>query len=289
VADVPAAVRQAIEASIGARIRASRPVSGGDINDAFELDLSDDRRVFAKTSTRLPARAFEEEARGLAWLAEARAVAVPEVLAVSHDGPGYLVLQAIRARSPRPSTEETLGRGLAALHRFGAPAFGLDRPNWLATLPQDNTPEPDWPTFYRRRRLEPLIERAAARGLVSAALRARFDRLFAVLSDRAGPPEPPARIHGDLWGGNWMADEAGTPYLIDPAVYGGHREIDLAMMRLFGGFEPRVFAAYTEAYPLAAGHEGRVGLYQLYPLLAHVVMFGGGYTGQLEAALSSCL
>ena len=289
MAEVPPAVRQAIEASVGARIRASRPVSGGDINDAFELDLTDGRRVFVKTSARLPARAFEGEALGLAWLAEARAVAVPEVLAVSHEGPGYLVLQAITARSPRPSTEEALGRSLAALHRFGAPTFGLDRSNWLATLPQDNTPEADWPTFYRCRRLEPLIERAAARGLVGTALRGRFDRLFAVLADRVGPPEPPARLHGDLWGGNWIADEAGTPYLIDPAVYGGHREIDLAMMRLFGGFGSRVFGAYAEAYPLAPGSEERVGLYQLYPLLAHVVMFGGGYVGQLTTALDSCL
>ncbi len=237
MAEVPPAVRQAIEASVGARIRASRPVSGGDINDAFELDLTDGRRVFVKTSARLPARAFEGEALGLAWLAEARAVAVPEVLAVSHEGPGYLVLQAITARSPRPSTEEALGRSLAALHRFGAPTFGLDRSNWLATLPQDNTPEADWPTFYRCRRLEPLIERAAARGLVGTAL----------------------------------------------------REIDLAMMRLFGGFGSRVFGAYAEAYPLAPGSEERVGLYQLYPLLAHVVMFGGGYVGQLTTALDSCL
>jgi fructosamine-3-kinase len=282
-------VRIGIEGALGVRVRAARSVAGGDINEAFELELSDGRRAFAKTSTRLPALAFQEEARGLAWLAESGAVEVPATLAVSHQEPGYLVLQAIARGSPRPSTEEALGRGLAQLHRYGAETFGYPRSNWLATLPQDNSPEADWATFYRARRLEPLLRHADAQGLVSPRLRTRFGQLFEVLSDRVGPPEPPARLHGDLWGGNWIADKVGTPYLIDPAVYGGHREIDLAMMRLFGGFGARVFRAYAETYPLAPGSEERVGLYQLYPLLAHVVMFGAGYVGQLESALETAL
>jgi fructosamine-3-kinase len=116
-------------------------------------------------------------------------------------------------------------------------------------------------------------------------MRAGFERLFAALPDLAGPDEPPARLHGDLWGGNLLVDDAGAPCLIDPAVYGGHREIDLAMMRLFGGFGPRVFAAYDEAWPLAPGHEERVGLYQLYPLMVHVNLFGGGYVGSVESSL----
>jgi fructosamine-3-kinase len=117
-------------------------------------------------------------------------------------------------------------------------------------------------------------------------MRHGFDRLLARLEECVGPPEPPARLHGDLWGGNAMVDEQGMPCLIDPAVYGGHREVDLAMMRLFGGFAPRVFSAYAEAFPLAPGHEERVPLYQLYFLMVHVNLFGGSYVASVEHALA---
>jgi fructosamine-3-kinase len=116
-------------------------------------------------------------------------------------------------------------------------------------------------------------------------MRRDFERLLAQLEDLCGPAEAPARLHGDLWGGNLMTDDLGEPCLIDPAVYGGHREIDLAMMKLFGGFGSRVFAAYKEAWPLADGYRERVALYQLYPLMVHVNLFGGGYVGQVEALL----
>src|SRR5204862_1227715 len=140
---------------------------------------------------------------------------------------------------------------------------------------QSNAPAATWSDFYQRRRLEPQVRRAAEAGLVGPALRRAFDRLFTRLPELVGPAEPPARLHGDLWGGNAMADEQGAPVIFDPAVYGGHREVDLAMMRLFGGFGRRVFDAYAEVYPLAPGHEERVALYQLYPLLVHVNLFGG--------------
>src|SRR5690606_30251837 len=127
-----------------------------------------------------------------------------------------------------------LGRGLAALHRFGAASFGLDQPNFIGSLPQDNTPAGDWTEFFRERRLLPQVERAIENGRAPAALAQGFDRLFDRLPELVGPAEPPARLHGDLWGGNLHVDERGLPCLIDPAVYGGHREMDLAMMRLFG-------------------------------------------------------
>lgn len=282
-----AEVQAALERALGHRVRSAAPMRGGDVSDAFDVRLTNGERAFVKTRADLPALAFEREAEGLAWLADACAVRAPRVLAFSKTEPGFLALEHIEASSPTAAAEERLGRELAALHRFGAPRFGLSTSNFLATLPQDNGERPDWASFYRVRRLDPLLDRGRARGLISRGLSSRFERLYDRLPELVGPPEPPARLHGDLWGGNWLADRAGVPYLIDPAVYAGHREVDLAMMRLFGGFGRRVFAAYEEAYPLSPGAAERVELYQLYPLLAHAVMFGSGYIGQIESALSA--
>jgi fructosamine-3-kinase len=290
---VEAGVRAALEAAVGGRVAEARPVGGGDINRADAVTLADGRRLFVKTNAREPAGMFSAEARGLAWLAEARALRVPGVIA---HGPGFLALELINsprggaAAPPARDFDERLGRGLAALHRFGAPCFGLDHDNFIGRLPQNNSAASSaaggsWAEFYRARRLEPQLRRAAADGLVTSRMQRGFERLFAALDELCGPAEPPARLHGDLWGGNLLCDDAGAPCLCDPAVYGGHREIDLAMMRLFGGFGARTFAAYDEAWPLAPGHEERVALYQLYPLMVHVNLFGGGYVRQVEAAL----
>jgi protein-ribulosamine 3-kinase len=234
---------------------------------------------------------FPAEARGLAWLAEPGVVRVPRVLAVAPEnaaGPPFLALELI-APGPRVRDfDERLGRGLAALHRPGGgpeATFGLDHDNFIGSLPQDNHAVATWPEFYRARRLEPLVRAAIDAALLDAADRRAFDDVFRRLPELAGPAEAPARLHGDLWGGNLLVDETGAPCLVDPAVYRGHREIDLAMMRLFGGFGPRVFSAYAEAFPLAPGADERVPLYQLYPLLVHVNLFGGGYAGQVRAAL----
>jgi fructosamine-3-kinase len=277
-----AAVAARVAQALGAGVRGTRPLSGGDINQAYAVALDDGRSVFVKTNARAPRGMFAAEARGLAWLAEASALRVPGVLAASEE---LLALELVAEGRPARDFDERLGRGLAALHRFGAPAFGLDHDNFIGRLPQANAPLPTWPELYRTRRLEAQLRRAADAGLASARMKRGFERLFAALPELCGPAEPPARLHGDLWGGNLLCDDAGAPVLIDPAVYGGHREIDLAMMRLFGGFGARVFAAYDEAFPLADGHEERVPLYQLYPLMVHVNLFGGGYVGSVEAAL----
>jgi fructosamine-3-kinase len=281
---VDAGAKAALEAAVGGKVTGARAVGGGDINRADAVTLADGRKLFVKTNAREPAGMFAAEARGLAWLAEARALREPEVVA---HGPGFLALELVEAASPARDFDERLGRGLAALHRHGAPRFGLDHDNFIGRLPQDNAAAShgDWAAFYRERRLEPQLRLAADEGLASSRLRRGFERLFAALDDLVGPAEPPARLHGDLWGGNLLCDEAGAPCLCDPAVYGGHREIDLAMMRLFGGFGARAFAAYAEAWPLAAGYAARVPLYQLYPLMVHVNLFGGGYVGQVEAVL----
>jgi fructosamine-3-kinase len=283
---VSPALRRAIEQSLGARVQSARAVAGGDINDAFALELDSGVIVFAKSNRKNIAGLFEAEARGLAWLAEAGAPRVPRVLAVGNDeAPGFLALEWLEPARRVKDFDERLGRGLAALHRFGAPSFGLDHDNFIGPLPQRNAPLPTWAAFYREHRLGAQLRLAQSRGLIDAPLQRGFERLFERIEEHTGPAEPPARLHGDLWAGNLHTDERGEPVLIDPAVYGGHREVDLAMMRLFGGYGPRVFAAYEEAYPLADGHRERVALYQLYPLLVHVNLFGAGYLGQLGAAL----
>jgi len=278
-----------LASALGARVIGARPLSGGDINDAFEVRLADGREIFVKCNVSAPNDMFVAEARGLAWLGDAKALRVPAVLAASgaNDMTPFLALELIRPKARRDNFDERLGRGLAALHRHGAPAFGLDHDNYVGRLPQKNTFAVTWPEFYRVRRLGPQLKAAADAGLAPARLRREFERLFGQLESLCGPAEPPARLHGDLWGGNLITDDLGEPCLIDPAVYGGHREIDLAMMKLFGGFGPRVFAAYEESFPLADGNRDRVALYQLYPLMVHVNLFGAGYLPQVEAALAA--
>lgn len=247
-------------------------VKGGDINEATMVRLVDGRTIFIKSHANPPPGMFAAEAAGLDWLKDGP-LRVPRVIAVADD---WLALEWIELEGrPDPAA---LGRGLARLHAVGAPRFGLDEPNYLATLPQDNTPERDWPTFYVERRLRPLCQRAKL-GVDRAldALRAHPD-LF-------GPSEPPARLHGDLWWGN-VSSCAGEPVILDPAVYGGHREIDLAMLGLFGDLPEPLVDAYDEVNPLADGWRERIALHQLYPLAAHACLFGGGYGAQVKQTLA---
>jgi protein-ribulosamine 3-kinase len=277
---------RALTRRFGAGVRSAERLSGGDINDAFAVTLDDGRSVFVKTNARSPSGMFDAEARGLAWLAEARAIRLPEVLGVAGAGePPYLALALLRPAARRPSFDEELGRSLAALHRFGAAQFGLDHDNFIGSLPQSNRPAPRWVDFLRTERFEPQLALAVASGRADGAMRRGFERLFARLPELVAPDEPPSRLHGDLWAGNLHVDDAGAPCLLDPAAYAGHREMDLAMMRLFGGYGERTFAAYAEAFPLAPGVEERVALHQLYPLMVHVNLFGGGYGRTVQSIL----
>lgn len=262
----------AIAAALGADIAAMTSVAGGDINDAFRARLSDGRVVFVKRNERAPSGMFAAEAAGLDWLRPGP-LRIPGVVAV---GDTWLVLEWLDLGG-RPDLG-AFGRGLAAMHRLSAPRFGLATPNYLATLVQDNAAEPDWPTFYVERRLRPLFHRAGLQ--CDTAL----DRLRAQ-PDRFGPVELPARLHGDLWWGN-VAASGGAPVVFDPAVYGGHREVDLAMLALFGGLPDELVAAYDEVWPLAMGWRERIALHQLYPLAAHACLFGGSYGNQVERILS---
>lgn len=282
------ALRERVQQALGQRVVGALRLAGGDINDAFELRLAAGERVFLKTNRAAPRGLFVAEARGLSFLAEARALRTPEVLAVSapEEQPGFLLLEFLASGTPRRGFDQQLGRGLAALHRAGAPELGLDHDNFIGRLPQSNRRHATWAAFYRAERLEPQVRLAVDSGRAPSTWVSAFERLFAVLAERVGPVEPVARLHGDLWGGNLHVDADGAPTLIDPAAYGGHREMDLAMMRLFGGFAPAVFSAYQESFPLAPGHAERVPLYQLYPLLVHVNLFGGGYVAQVSEVLT---
>jgi fructosamine-3-kinase len=273
--------RSELGAALGASVATAEPVTGGDINDAFLVRLADHRVVFVKAHADPPAGMFAAEATGLDWLREGP-LRIPRVLAA---GARWLALEWL-ALTPSVSAPglAALGRGLAALHRLGAPGFGFATDNFLATLPQRNAPAPTWPEFYVEQRLRPLAELGRARGRLPD-LRGALDGL-AARPDRFGPPEPPARLHGDLWWGN-VAACGGEPVLIDPAVYGGHREVDLAMLALVGPLPEALLAAYGEVWPLADGWRARLPLHQLYPLLAHAVLFGGGYGAQVTRALAT--
>lgn len=268
-------------------MRSVASVAGGDINQAGIAILEDGARVFVKWHSHGPSGMFEAEARGLRWLAEASALRIPGVIGLGREPSShtdFLALEHLASKPKRADFDAHLGHGLAMLHRTGAPTYGFETDNFIGTLPQANQPHESWASFYRSCRLEPQLARAADR--LPRTMRRRFDRLLDALDARFDFDEGPSRLHGDLWGGNVLVDERGLPALIDPAVYGGHREVDLAMMRLFGGFGPKVFAAYDEAWPLADGFEERIPFYQLYPLLVHVNLFGSAYLGSVEAALT---
>lgn len=275
--------RDDLAGALGAIARAD-PVAGGDINDAWRVALADGRRVFVKTHPSTPPGAYAAEAAGLAWLADGP-LRVPRALAV---GDAFLALEWLELGGAAPDRrfDEQLGRGLAALHALGAPSLGLPSPNFLANLPQDNTPAPDIATFWIDRRLRPTIARLSDHALV-ARLERQLDQL-AARPARFGPPERPARLHGDLWWGN-VSTCAGAPVVFDPAVYGGHREIDLAMLALFGRVSDALVLAYDEVWPLDPDWRERVGLWQLYPLAVHAVLFGGGYAQRLARGLDNML
>jgi fructosamine-3-kinase len=236
--------------------------------------LTDGRTVFIKRATG-HAGVFAAEAAGLRWLGEAGAVPVPEVVSVDE---GSLVISWVEADRPTPQAAERFGRDLAALHTSGADAFGAPWPGFIAELPLDNTPSGDWAEFYGRRRLAPFLA-----GLDDEAVRL-VERVIDALDRLAGPPEPPSRIHGDLWSGNVLWS-GGRGWLIDPAAHGGHRETDLAMLALFGAPHlDRILAAYDEAAPPADGWRDRIPLHQLHPLLVHATLFGGSYRDSVVQA-----
>lgn len=279
------ALLTAVATALGAEVVTLSGLSGGDVAAAYRADLDDGRRVFLKTHHDPPTGFFTTEATGLRWLRDAGSVPVPAVLAVS-DEPPFLAMEWIDEGRPIAGTEADLGRGLAALHQASAPSFGREDRRTTGSRGLPNEPCETWVEFYATQRLLPLARLARdGRALPETAV-ADLERVAGRLDELGGPPEPPARIHGDLWAGNRLIDREGRSWLIDPAAHGGHREFDLAMMRLFGGFGAGCFDAYDDAHPLADGWEERVPLHQLAPLVVHAIKFGGGYVAGTEQALA---
>jgi len=271
-------------AALGEPVAAARRVGGGCINEGWRVELEDGTALFVKTRAQVAPGEYAAEADGLRWLAEPGAVRVPAVHAVADD---MLALEWIDEGSMDAAGAEAFGRGLAELHAAGADEYGWHAPIRFGRLEISNEPMADWPSFYVERRLRPLARQAFDEGSLSRSGVDAVDAVCERIADLAGPAERPARLHGDLWGGNVLAGADGRAVLIDPAAHGGHREVDLAMLRLFGSPGARVFDAYHEAAPLAGGHEQRVPLWQLFPLLVHALLFGGSYGSSAERAARS--
>ena len=259
--------------------------------ESYRMELADGRTVFAKTHRSPPAGFFTTEASGLRWMREPAVIPVPEVLAVSDgdDGsPPRLVLEWIDEAARRSSEAETeFGRALARLHRSGAPTFGRQDRRTTGSMGLPNDPCGTWVEFFGERRLGVLLRIARDRQALSPSSLTKLNDTIERLDTIGGMPEPPARLHGDLWAGNRLVDRSGRSWLIDPACHGGHREYDLAMMRLFGGFGRECFAGYATEWPLADGWEARIPLHQLAPLTVHAIKFGGGYAAATERALDA--
>ena len=270
----------------GRAVRNVRPLSGA----LAEVTLDDGRVVVVKRSDE--PGAARAEAAGLRWLAAAGNVRVP---AVHGHEEGWLVIDRVPRGRPGPEAAVRFGRDLAALHAAGAPAFGAPPPNgpvdaFIGLAPMRNEPADDWPRWYAEQRVLPYLRRAVDQGTVRVGEATVVERLCEELPGLAGPAEPPARLHGDLWSGNvlWAAD--GRVWLIDPAAHGGHRETDLAMLGLFGcPHMEQVLDGYREEAPLAEGWRERVGVHRLFPLLVHAVLFGRGYAEQALAVARTAL
>jgi fructosamine-3-kinase len=281
----------AVADDLDTAVRSTSRLGGGDVAESYRMELADGRTVFAKTHRDPPAGFFTTEANGLRWLREPAVLPVPEVLAVSDgdDGsPPRLVLEWIgEGRRGSSSGEAEFGRALAQLHRTGAPSFGRDDRRTTGSLALPNDPCGTWAEFFGERRLGVLLRIARDRQALATSALTKLEHTIERLDEIGGPAEPAARLHGDLWAGNRLIDRSGRSWLIDPACHGGHREYDLAMMRLFGGFGPGCFDGYAAEWPLADGWEARVSLHQLAPLTVHAIKFGGGYAAATEHALDA--
>ncbi|MBS1662044.1 MAG: fructosamine kinase family protein [Bacteroidetes bacterium] len=259
-----------------------RPIGGGSINDTYQVLTKDNKRWFGKFNNAhdFP-DLFVKEARGLALLNQQQLFRVPTIAACSQVGDTQvLLLEWIDSGPQSPRFWRDFGQSLALLHQVTSTSFGLPENNYMGALPQDNTPSPTWLELFIHRRLEPQIHIARTHGLLDETAHRHFQRLYQHLPE-IFPPEPPSLLHGDLWSGNFLCDTHSKPVLIDPAVYFGHRSVDLAMTTLFGGFAPAFYEAYAHHYPLPPNYREQWEICNLYPLLIHLNLFGKSYLANI--------
>ena len=263
-------------------VMSKTPVSGGDINRAYALLLSDGSKLFMKANRKENADFFRAEAEGLEALRAAGAISVPGVIARGvDDNESFLLLEYIEEGRRSPAASEELGRRLAQLHMADTAAYvpggryGFLHDNYIGAGFQCNEPADSWTDFFIERRLRPQFERASYYWDIGE--RKRIDRFLDRVDRYLAEPERLSLLHGDLWAGNYMIDSSGEPWLIDPAAYVGHAEADLAMTELFGGFDRRFYDSYRETAGIDPGYADRKDLYNLYHLLNHLNLFGGSY------------
>lgn len=278
----------------GTEVTVLQRVGGQHQFSHYRVTLAGGQQAFAKVADAEPGGGasggpdgiLAAEAHGLRWLAEPGAIPVPPVLGGSGCA---LVIPWLPSDTPTEQAAENFGRDLATLHAAGPATFGTPWPGFIATLPLSSTSAGAWPDWYATERLLPFLRRAAdSRALSGPGIRL-VEQVVARVTELAGPPEPPSRVHGDLWSGNVLWS-GGRGWLIDPAAHGGHRETDLAMLALFGAPRlDRIIAAYTDSVPLASGWRERVPLHQLHPLLVHACLFGPAYADAVQSAARSAL
>ncbi len=269
-------------------LKSSVPLAGGDINSAFCLK-GIDKRYFVKLNRLDLLPMFESEWDGLQELAKTQVIRVPRpVVYGKTDDCAYLVLEYIDFGHAKKASQRLLGQQLAHMHRQPQAYFGWHRDNTIGSTRQINTKRNDWLDFWREHRLGFQLALAAKNGF-GGKLQNDGERLCQNLAGLFGDKPKPSLLHGDLWAGNAASDMQGLPVIYDPACYYGDREADLAMTELFGGFSADFYAAYNEIYPLKSGYETRKMLYNLYHILNHLNLFGGGYLRQAERMLALLL
>lgn len=277
---IPADIKQKIEIGINARIVSVTPITGGDINSSARLQTDAGDFYFLKWNQRTPKKMFETEAKGLKLLASAQTgIVIPRVFLLGDD---FLLMEFLEENNFGNSY--VFGTQLAQLHRKSNELFGNDHANYIGRLPQSNKYHADWLEFFMRERLEPQVQMAVDSGKIDKHFTHIFDRVMNYTYVMF-PDEPPALLHGDLWSGNYMFTKKGEVAIFDPAVYFGHREMDLAMTKLFGGFDTEFYHGYNDVYPLEQGYEEREKLCNLYPILVHANLFGAHYISQAKQLL----